>query len=239
MGGPDLHVLTDSVLGWEGLGKTFKITSCDGRVVHTIDNEPAMNIYRKYLDIEQDENFLVNAMAFPLIIRHNGQECVRVPSPVDNKDEFGILVDAENGMEVKLSYGERNTIIRPVENKVKEYAKFAPELIGIYSCASRLMFWGDNVDMETEIFENISSSFGFYTMGELIRNKDELNYYNSTMVVCLVREGEAVDYSFNIDESLGEVQGEAGLAPKLVKYIGQVSGELQNRFNYERLSQHL
>lgn len=231
-GGEDLHVQCSCVKGWEGLGKSFAITDCEGKRVRTIDDEPAMNIYRKYLNVEQDESFADNSLLFPLLVEVDGEECIRIPLACENKDEFDLMVDVENGMEVRLSYGDKHTILHQAKSRLKEIADFGPETVRVYSCAARRMFWEDDkVSLETAIYDDIAPTIGFYTRGEIIRINNYLHYLNSTMVYVLLREGEGYAAEYHLEDVVADPKDKEGLVPKLINYIGVVTGELESQYN--------
>lgn len=231
-GGPDLFLDTDYIGGFEGLGKRFTITSCEGNTIRTIDDEPAMNIYRKYLNISQDENFNKNAIYFPLLVEYDGVECVRVPSATDNPDEIALANGVEKGANVRLSYGEKSIILDIVKDKVKSIVKFGPDNIYVYSCAARRVFWGDEeICLETQDFDNVASTVGFYTHGEILRIGNYLHYFNATMVLCFIREGDSVDYGYDIDELVGANNRSVSIGAKLKNYITAVTAELEGQYN--------
>ena len=51
--GPGWITLFDgkSLDGWEPVGVAKMVTRAEGNLVHTIDDQPALELYRKYLDI--------------------------------------------------------------------------------------------------------------------------------------------------------------------------------------------
>lgn len=231
-GGPDVFVETDYITGWEGLGKTFTVTDCDGKRITEIDNEPAMNIYRNYLGIEQDDQFVASVITFPLLIASDGIECIRQPLPCENKNDLELMVDCAKGMKVRLSYGEKNAILSQIKERTKLIKEFAPDAICVYSCAARRAFWGDDeISRETTMFEDFAPTIGFYTRGEILRIGNFLHYFNSTMVLAVIREGEAYEYDFDLD-SVQEDEGSSfELGQKLIKYISAVTGEIQGQYN--------
>lgn len=234
LGGEDIHVSACIVKGWEGLGKSFEITACEGNVIRTIDNEPAMNIYKKYLGVEQGNDLSVDGMLFPLLVEQNGMEDIRIPTRGGVNGELALLVDVKQGQRVRLSYGEKSTILSYAKDTAKKMAEFAPDSVRICSCAARRAFWGDGeISRESLIFENLASTVGFYTRGEIFRTGNFLNYLNQTMVICLLREGEAFEYEFDINEAIDSEDDSvvAGLAPKLIKYISAVTDELESQFS--------
>lgn len=232
MGGSDLHISSNFILGWEGLGKSFTITKCDQDHILEIDNKPAFDIYRKYLNIEQDKDFAVNGPVFPLLIEHNGIECIRIPFPSDNKDTLYFGQKFEEGLKVRLSYGDKPTILSHIRNRIQPVASYSPEGIRFYSCAIRRTFWGDDkISSETELFDSIAPTIGCYTHGEILRIGNYLYHLNATMVYALIREGEAYDLDYSVNEVLENVEEENVLAPKLINYVKAVTNELEGQFN--------
>lgn len=56
-GGEDFYVDSIKVTGWKPLGRKFKITKSEGTLLQELDGIPAYDVYNKYLDINNDENF--------------------------------------------------------------------------------------------------------------------------------------------------------------------------------------
>ena len=231
LGGEDLHLDTFHILGWEGLGKKFRITDAEDNVIHTMDDIPIMKIYNDYLGIESDENYFNNVMQFPLLIEENGVECLRVPLQSENPGDMQLTVKAPKGAWVRIAYGNRNRIIRTTRNNLGKIAAFAPETIRIYSCGVRRAFWGDSdVGLEINDMEGIASTVGFFTRGELLRIDDYLHFFNSTMVMCMLREGEAVPLSYDISDLADLSDSENTLADRILRYLGIMSDEAEEQY---------
>ena len=60
-GGEDFHVDSIKVTGWKPLGREFHVTKSQGSLLQELDGIPAYDVYRKYLNINNDENFFYNA----------------------------------------------------------------------------------------------------------------------------------------------------------------------------------
>ncbi len=232
LGGEDLNISCSYYNGWEGLGKSFTITKCHGKFIQEIDNEPAMNIYRHYLNIDYDDNFINNALQFPFLINNHGIECIRMALPTANLDEIELTIPIEEGTKIRLSYGEPQTILNNMNEYVQNIFKFAPETIRIYSCALRRLFWGDeNVGIETRMLDGIASTIGFYTKGEILRIGDYLQYFNSTMVTCLVREGSMVEPDYDLEELVDPRERQSEFSSKLVHYLSAMTNEVEGKYN--------
>lgn len=78
-GGEDFHVDSINVTGWKPLGRKFRVTKSNGSVLQELDGIPAYDVYRKYLNIKNDENFFYNTLEFPLFYEHNNTTILRTP----------------------------------------------------------------------------------------------------------------------------------------------------------------
>ena len=77
-GGEDFHVDSIKVTGWKPLGREFHVTKSQGSLLQELDGIPAYDVYRKYLNINNDENFSTipwNSLCFMNIMTR--QYCVR------------------------------------------------------------------------------------------------------------------------------------------------------------------
>lgn len=233
-GGEDLHIQCDYVCGWEGLGKNFTITKCDGKRVQEIDEAPAIDIYQKYLDVKEDGDFTKYIMMFPFLVERGGLECLQDPFPCENEEELDLCVAVEPGTKVRLSYGDKATILNHIREKIPDMVTFAPEVMHVYSCGMRRNFWGDeDISKETSIFNLVAPSNGFYTRGEILRVGNFLHYFNATIVYAMIREGKAKVQKNSLDKILNQIEIRSSLASKLITYLGAVTGELEE--NYSRI----
>ena len=73
--GDELHIYSDSHLGWQPLTREMTVTDCDGRLVKTVDNQSVYDLYNKYLNIKQDDDFFLNVLEFPFILKRDGLYC--------------------------------------------------------------------------------------------------------------------------------------------------------------------
>ena len=62
--GKDFHVNTSKSAGWQKLGVPFKITKADGNILHEINETPAAEIYKRYLNIDTDDLIRIKQLRF-------------------------------------------------------------------------------------------------------------------------------------------------------------------------------
>ena len=110
--GQELEIEIKHTLGWKPLGRDFIITQStpDGRV-QTIDNEPAINIYKKYLGVDANKYFFENTAAFPLVF-HDGSKLVGRVALNYTDTEMEYAMEIPTGTKASLAYAKDKYLLR-------------------------------------------------------------------------------------------------------------------------------
>lgn len=226
MGGDDLHVSSTFVTGWKPLGREFLVTKANGRVLCELDGIPAYEAYNKYLNIPKNEHFFYNTLEFPFFYKHNGISILRAPTSCNDDGSLNMTSDIDENVKARIAYGDPWTILDCVRREGVNVAKFQPEVIKVFSCAARRTFWGvDEVGKETEPFQSIAPTSGFYTSGEFLRTGVNVNQHNVTLVVAGLREGEAHDDA-EFSMNLAPFSGKVSMISRLATFIDAATKEL-------------
>lgn len=225
--GKDFHVEASYISGWKPLGRKFHVTKVAGNRLYELDGIAAYDTYFKYLQIKNDENFLSNTLEFPFLYDHNGIEMLRAPVSCNSDGSVNLSADMETGSTCTISYGDPEAILTDVYNTGKKTEAFRPQIINLYSCLSRKIFW-DGMSFETIPFESIAPTTGLYTSGEFVRTGKHVNHHNVTLVTVAMREGDGSDYkgSFSMEDSerLGR---RLSLVTRLANFIEAATHELE------------
>lgn len=159
-GGDEFYVESIKISGWKQIGRNFRVTKAKGNVVYELDGIPAYDVYYKYLNIENDENFFVNALEF------------------------------QEGSIIRLSYGEPQTIMEAIQQESQKIMDFTPDMLHVFYCAARKAFWmSQEPTYEIKPFKTVCPSTGFFSHGEFLREKGHLNQHSITLVLAAMREG--------------------------------------------------
>lgn len=189
-GGDDFYISTQFVSGWKPLGKEMKVTRATGNIVYELDGRPTYDAYYRYLKIKNDDNFFFHTIEFPFYYIRNGVNILRDPVSCNEDGSIEMTSDVQEGATGRLAYGDPMTILDSVAETRTEVARFSPEAILIFSCAGRRMFWGDDrIGRETQPFESLAPTFGFFTSSEFLRTNGYVNQHNVTLVIAAIREG--------------------------------------------------
>ena len=191
LGGEDLHLETSYITGWKPLGSYLNVTATDGCVLKELNHRPAYDTYYKYLHIENDQDFFVHTLEFPFFYHYHDIDIMRAPVTSNPDGSLVMTSDMPSDVQARLAYGDPWTILDVTMDEGNRLLKFAPDCIFVFSCAGRRTFWGDReIGKETEPYQCVAPTSGFYTMGEFLRTGKYLNQHNVTQVLAAMREGD-------------------------------------------------
>ena len=191
-GGKDFYIETIRICGWKPVGRVFKITKAHDSIIEELDEAPAINVYRDYLGIENDENIFANTLEFPLMYKRNDTEICRTVSKGLKNGAIVLSSEIEEGGYVRLAYGDPETIKNDIADSIEKVRSFTPDVIHVTDCAARKEFWGyeHSVDELSSFRDICHSQCGYFSHGEFIKTGDFLDQHNTTLIVTMMREGE-------------------------------------------------
>lgn len=191
LGGEDLHTFGMHISGWKPLKRRFQITKADRLILQELDGKPAFDIYQEFLNIEKNDQLVSNTMEFPLFLDYHGTDVLRCALDVYDDNSLLLTSIVPENTTVRLAYGDFETILDSIRHDGQKIADFRPEVIQVFSCASRRAFWGDdNISNETILFNSVAPTAGFYTGGEFLRIDGFMFEFDVTLVLVGMREGE-------------------------------------------------
>ena len=228
-GGDELHVESSYVTGWKPLGSFLNVTATDGCFLKELNDRPAFEIYYKYLHIHNDEHFFHNTLEFPFLYRQNGIDIMRAPVASNPDGSLTMTADISQNVKARIAYGDPWTILDSVWQEGNRILKFAPECISVFSCAARRTFWGNKeVRKETEPYQEVAPTSGFYTSGEFLRTGDFVNQHNVTQVIAAMREGEAKERpEKELSMAKRTFEGKISMINRMATFIKVTTEELE------------
>ena len=232
MGGDDFHTYSTLIAGWKPLTRKFRVTKADKAALYELDGEPAFDIYQRFLNITRSDNLISNTLEFPLFMDYKNMSVLRCPLGVNDDGALMMATEVLEGTDVRIAYGDPETILSNIRHDGQLIANFQPEVIQTFSCAARRAFWGDeNVSDETVLLGSIAPTSGFYTSGEFLRTDGEMRNFNITLVLVAMREGEPKnDEVVNLfDTKMDNIESEERipLIRRFVSFIEATTKELE------------
>lgn len=187
--------------GWRPFGPARKVTRCEGNVLYELDNEPALDIYRKYLG-EYADGLPASGLLFPfLMMRADMSESglIRTILGIDSEQKSLILAGeiSANGY-LRLMHSDTNSLVSGAERAANAAATMLSEtpaaLAILVSCVGRKLAMGDLVDEEIEVTANLLGEqcvlSGFYSYGEIcpMAPNEPCKLHNQTMTITVFAE---------------------------------------------------
>lgn len=187
----DLHGM--AISGWKPLGISKTVTKSEGNVIYTIDNQPALDVYLRYLgsDIPNNKDQMVFfenlGNQYPFQIEREGREplmCNPIGFDKENKAlicEINIQQGAKFRFSTPPDFDIMDTIVEKATALKNESATDADALL-IFSCAGRLAALGPFAEKENDGLVKVWNApmAGFYSYGEFGRGINGNHEFHST-----------------------------------------------------------
>ena len=190
--GADLHITTEYNFGWKPLGKEMTVTETRGNnCLVSIDNTPAVEIYKKYLGIEPNPFLIFNVMEFPFVVQRGILPASRVAIFCDDDGKLYMTGELRQGEKIRLSYGNPEEILQKTWEASERIRRFFPQGIFVYICAARTAYLGDDAEREIKDFKRIRHDVS-YCFGncEIYKYKGQGGQLATSILAVGMREGE-------------------------------------------------
>ncbi|MEI7896041.1 MAG: FIST N-terminal domain-containing protein [bacterium] len=180
--------------GWVSIGADKIITHAEGNVVYTIDGQPALDVYKNYLNIN-DSDLPEIGVEYPLLIKKPGaQDVLRAVINVDAEKKSLIFAGTvPNGAVVTFSSSPGFEIIEGTRKKVGEFYTMNPETdaLILFSCMARHNALGPTISEEiSDAWQNWAKPLiGFFSYGEIGNYEhDACDFHNQTFTMVSIKQ---------------------------------------------------
>ena len=230
--GKKLFAANEYNLNWAPIGKEFTITSAKKNKVYEIDNENAIEVFKRYLG---DEIFKNNANTLPdiqLLYKEGSTTVSRTPMTIaDNAIIFAAPI--KKGQKVKFGFSNAASVISGANEIKNKLADKPAQAIYIFSCIARKTLLGNRLENEFSYFESIAPTSGFFTYGEYYSTNEANALLNCTTTILVLSEKKKKK---KIAKQTTPKNLENTTFQALTHFIKQTSKELEK--NIELLNQY-
>jgi hypothetical protein len=182
-----------AISGWKPMGILRTVTKSEDNLIFTIDEQPALEIYLRFLgkekspDNDQAKFFDSIGIHYPFQIERQDREPMMC-TPIGYSREKGALICESNvpqGSRFRFSTPPDFDIIETVvnkANKLKSGINAEADALLIFSCAGRLSALGPMAHEENQGLYEVwkAPMAGFYTYGEFGRALNGKHEFHST-----------------------------------------------------------
>ncbi|MGV6827169.1 MAG: FIST signal transduction protein [bacterium] len=198
--GEDVHVGHGSRGGWDVLGPEREVTRSEANVLYTLDGQPALSLYKKYLG-ERAEGLPATGLLFPLAISNDNSDeddTVRTILAVNEDDQSIVFAgDIPEGAYVRLMRANFDRLIDGATD-ASAMVETAGDCMGpclniAISCVGRRLVLSQRTEEEIEaVIEGLppgTRQIGFYSYGEISPlASGRCDLHNQTMTLTLIWE---------------------------------------------------
>lgn len=176
-----IDVKGQAVSGWKPMGTTKTVTETNAGWIVAIDNQPAMEMVKKYIgseNIEENssENIVKLNTTYPLQVDRDGDSPILIPPLQFNTENGSVLCGQpiKEGTTFRFSLPPDFDVIDTViesARKIKESEMPEADALVVFSCVVRLISLGPMIAEEVEGLASIweKPTAGFFCMGEFGR----------------------------------------------------------------------
>lgn len=197
--GKDLHIKHSCRCGWRKFGIDRKVTHAYDNILYTLDNKPALQLYKRYLG-EHASQLPASALYFPLMLQNEdkSESKFRAIKAIDEENDSIILAgNIEQNSLVSFAVASLDDLIsssqEAVNELVAEFDEQTEALCVCVGCVARRFVLKQQAEDELEVIkdalgENIGM-VGFYSFGEFSRSESGCcDFCNQTMALSLIYE---------------------------------------------------
>ncbi|ATC63645.1 hypothetical protein CMV30_06595 [Nibricoccus aquaticus] len=198
--GARLNIAPGSAGGWEPFGPTRLITRSEGNVLYSLDDQPALAVYKRYLG-ELADKLPSSGLLFPLQLlsrRDEKEGVVRTILAVDEATQSLVFAgDLPQGQYARLMKANCDALVTGAENAAAMALREggdATRLVVLVSCVGRKLVMGQRVEEEVEAvvgrMGSNASAVGFYSYGEISPSGlvHGCDLHNQTMTLTVFEE---------------------------------------------------
>lgn len=197
---PRTTVSHGSFGGWQPFGPARRVTRCHQNVLYSLDDEPALDVYKRYLGAHA-EGLPASGLLFPFSMLDTddaAQGLIRTILAVNESDGSLVLAgDVREGHSLRLMHASTDSLVEGAVAAAEAARAAAQHDAGVtllVSCVGRKLVMGARVDEEIEavgaVFRGASTLTGFYSHGEIspFVETAACRLHNQTMTVTHIAE---------------------------------------------------
>jgi hypothetical protein len=192
--GDSITITHGSQGGWDVFGMEKRITKSKSNVLFELENQNALDLYKKYLGAEA-EKLPGSALLFPLsvIIPGATKPVVRTILSINETEKSMTFAgDVPEGSKVRFMKADFNKLTQAASsaaNNTLQNAAAKPVFSLLISCVGRKLILGDKTVEEVKAVNNSYNGdtvmAGFYSYGEIspFNESNDCQLHNQTMTI--------------------------------------------------------
>jgi len=186
--GEDLNVELYQAFDWKPISKKKRITEVKDSTIKSIDNSPALEIYKKYFpNIESDPSVSVQVPLYTT--KNNVAQTAHILEIDFKKQSLKVAQKLQENDVVQLSIGNYNAMMNRREEIYKFLSNTPAQALWIGSCVSYEYGFRIPIVHYISIIKSNNHIFGYSTEQEYFNAENQPNtYHNHTFIMAAISE---------------------------------------------------
>lgn len=195
-----VNIFTGSAGGWKPFGPIRKVTKSTENILYTIDDKPALQVYKEYLG-DQAAKLPGSGLLFPLEVLDNETQTtgtIRTILAIDEKDgSITFAGEIGQGKLCRLMHTKNDGLVAGARGAAEMCLKNTPvgddnAFAVLISCVGRKLVMNDEVDEEVDAVKEVlhlkNNLIGFYSYGEISPGDEICKLHNQTMTISYFKD---------------------------------------------------
>ena len=182
--------------GWEAIGEFNTITKAEGNVIYSINNEPALDFFNRYMseDDKVSEKSLISAQYPFQVVKDNDCEVLRMAIKIDTTNKSLRLVGSiEEGTKFRFSISPSIDVINKTIGEFEILKQNTPDIdaLLLFSCVGRQLAFGPFLEDEVKGIYDLwkKPMAGFLSYGEIGNLYNGIcEFHNETCSLVVIKE---------------------------------------------------
>lgn len=180
--GEKLHSVVKSQILSNPIGKSFTVTESFQNILYSVDHQPILDIYRRYLGDKILDGFPNTVMEFPFLVKRGKQQFLRAPLGLC-KDRRGVIFagNLELGDSLYFSFADLTEFERKTNKCIQPYKGVSL----LYYCSDKMKFIDEQADSETQ-----KNDYTCFLTGEFFKENSCFALHNLSTTLLLLSESD-------------------------------------------------
>ncbi len=189
LSGRRLHARAWLSPDWMMLGTPMTVTEAEDNVVHTINERPALDIYRRYLGPESCDNMPATCSRFPLLTERNGHIVARPGKAVRPDGAVALWGNLQRGESVRFGLLNPVSAMDQSQRLLDTLKRECCDVVLLFPSVARRLLMRSLTEDEVELFSGLAPVAGLFTTGQFLYTPDYPDYLHYAQTGLCLSEG--------------------------------------------------
>lgn len=212
---------------WMMLGTSLTITEAMRNQVTTINNQPARDVYQRYLGEETKKKLNGNCSRFPLLMTRGDKIFARPCNSSQEREPVQFWGNLEQGEVVRFGIPDPVTAMDAFHRYTRQIQRNGSQALFMYPSVARKLLMKSLTEDEVRQLESLAPTSGCFCHSQFHYHPDHPDYLHYAQTVLSIREGEEESFDGIDPDTLEEFSAGTMQLRAVSKLLGSTTRELE------------